>query len=262
MSKTLLCGIYYIKNMINDKYYIGQSVDIKRRWIEERCQLNRDEDAWNTHLQASWKLYGKENFEFYVIEICPTEQLDEREQFWINFYDAYYNGYNQSLGGGGTRGWNHTEETRKKLSEVHKQKITEERRQQMSEISKELWDNLEHRKNMSDFKKAWWANPENREKMSGKNSSSYGKPGKKGKDNPMYGVCRSGINSTRHSACIQIETGNYYYTTTDASQQTGINRGHIGEVCRGTRMIAGGYHWRYATEEETANYLMKMGVAI
>ena len=247
---------------MNNKYYIGQSIDIKRRWTDERCQLNSTEKAWNTHLQSAWKLYGKENFEFKIIEICDADNLDSQEQFWIEFYDSYKNGYNQSLGGGGTRGWKHTDEMRKKFSEIQRQQTTEYKRKQISETSKERWSDPEYRQYMSEVMLDWWSNPENKAKKSGENSWSYGKHGKQGKDNPMYGVCRSGINSTHHTACVQIETDTYYYTMTDAGQQTGVNRAHIGAVCRGERKTAGGFHWRFATEEETKEYLETMGVAV
>jgi len=40
-----------------------------------------------------------ENFLFEVIEEVENEKLDEREKYWINYYDSYYNGYNATLGG-------------------------------------------------------------------------------------------------------------------------------------------------------------------
>lgn len=43
--------------------------------------------------------YGLENFTFEVLEECPSELLNEREIYWINYFDSYYNGYNCTLGG-------------------------------------------------------------------------------------------------------------------------------------------------------------------
>ena len=43
--------------------------------------------------------YGIENFTFSVIEECSQEQLNEREIYWIEYYDTYKNGYNSTLGG-------------------------------------------------------------------------------------------------------------------------------------------------------------------
>ena len=64
-----ICGIYYIKNLINGKYYIGQSQDIYKRWARERMYLRSDKTAWNEHLQNAWRKYGEDNFELTVLEV-------------------------------------------------------------------------------------------------------------------------------------------------------------------------------------------------
>jgi len=43
--------------------------------------------------------YGKENFIIEEIEKCNQELLNEREKYWISFYNSYENGYNSTLGG-------------------------------------------------------------------------------------------------------------------------------------------------------------------
>lgn len=43
--------------------------------------------------------YGKDNFIIEQIEQCNQEDLNDREKYWINFYDSYRNGYNSTLGG-------------------------------------------------------------------------------------------------------------------------------------------------------------------
>ena len=260
MKNKPLCGIYYIKNLVNNKYYIGQSRNIKRRWNREKFELNGEGDAWNVHLQRAWRKYGEDNFEFAVVEICSLEQLDERERFWVSFYNSYNNGYNQSLGGGGVSGWKHTEESRAKLSESQINGITEERRIQMGVISKEYWSCEENRERIRKNRKQWWSNPDNRAKTI-EAMKSADRVILRGKDHPLYGVDKSGLNSIRHKSCIQIETGIFYYTLTDASKQTGANLGKICEVCNGKRKTTGGYHWRYATDEEIVDYLSKMEVA-
>ena len=44
---------------------------------------------------------GREHFNVEEIEKVPRELLNEREQYWINYYDSFYNGYNRTLGGEG-----------------------------------------------------------------------------------------------------------------------------------------------------------------
>ena len=119
MKKGKICGIYKITNKINDKIYIGLSVDIEDRWYEHRRDLNAQKHK-NRHLQRAWNKYGEDNFIFEIIIECSEEELRDKEKFYINYYDSYHNGYNMTLGGDGTIGRFHSLETRKKISESNK----------------------------------------------------------------------------------------------------------------------------------------------
>lgn len=90
-----MTGIYKITNLITNKTYIGQSTNIEQRWEEHKFYSNNE----HTALQAAFKKYGISNFSFEIIEECSKEQLDEREIYWIKFYDSYNNGYNLTKGG-------------------------------------------------------------------------------------------------------------------------------------------------------------------
>lgn len=52
-----------------------------------------------TGVDAAIKKYGKENFDIDIIEECPPELLDEKERYYINYYNSYNKGYNLTLGG-------------------------------------------------------------------------------------------------------------------------------------------------------------------
>lgn len=88
-----MTGIYKITNTINGKCYIGQSIDIVRRWRQHRTDYQTEEKV----LYQAMRKYGFENFSFEVLEECKATVLDERELFWINEYDSYNNGYNATL---------------------------------------------------------------------------------------------------------------------------------------------------------------------
>lgn len=47
------------------------------------------------------KKYGSENFHAEEIEECDNSLLNEREKYWINFYNSYSDGYNMTKGGEG-----------------------------------------------------------------------------------------------------------------------------------------------------------------
>lgn len=92
-------GIYKITNLAKESQniYIGQSSNIEKRWQNHLSDLNLDRP-----LYRAIKKYGVENFKFEIIEICLVSELDEREIYWINYYDSFFNGYNLTLGGNGS----------------------------------------------------------------------------------------------------------------------------------------------------------------
>lgn len=93
-----MVGIYKITNKINGHSYIGQSIDIKRRWRDHKSKWVNQ----NYPLQKAFKKYGMKNFSFEVLEECNVKELDEKEIYYINKFDTYNNGYNATTGGQGT----------------------------------------------------------------------------------------------------------------------------------------------------------------
>ena len=95
-----ICGIYKITNTINNKCYIGQSIDIEKRFRQHKNNYdNSNELSYDAHFYRAIRKHGIDNFKFEIIEECEQDRLDEREIFWIDYYDSFYNGYNSTLGG-------------------------------------------------------------------------------------------------------------------------------------------------------------------
>lgn len=90
-----MIGIYKITNLITQQSYIGQSNNIERREIEHFNNNKYNQQKIDKEIQN----LGKENFSFEILEECSIDKLNEREKYWINFYDSFYHGYNQTKGG-------------------------------------------------------------------------------------------------------------------------------------------------------------------
>lgn len=92
--------IYKIKNNINNKLYIGKTErSIEERW-NEHC---RHASLYpNIPLYKAILKYGKDNFSITLLEECNNQIIDEREIYWINYYNTYTgDGYNCTGGGEG-----------------------------------------------------------------------------------------------------------------------------------------------------------------
>lgn len=87
--------IYKIENLINHKIYIGQTNNPKRRFQEHKAKGYASKGV--KILYYAFDKYGLENFSFDIIE--ETENYNEREKYWIKYYDSFENGYNMTLGG-------------------------------------------------------------------------------------------------------------------------------------------------------------------
>lgn len=109
-----MIGIYCITNTVNNKKYIGQSIDIIKRFKQHQCCCKK------SHLYKSMKKYGLGAFEFSIIKVIKNTKithllLDAYEQFYINKYNTCnpIYGYNKQAGGSGGKP---NEETKKMQS--------------------------------------------------------------------------------------------------------------------------------------------------
>lgn len=87
-KRTKLSGIYCIKNNITGKIYIGSSKHIMSRIFGgsstshiKSLTLN---NHINHHLQGSWNIYGKDNFSYYILELCNISDLLNKEKHYFD----------------------------------------------------------------------------------------------------------------------------------------------------------------------------------
>ncbi len=121
MSKVISGIIYKVTNNTNGKSYIGQTIDkLSRRKSGHKCRFKSGKYK-NSILYLAFEKFGWENFSWSVIDECGTkEELDRLEKLYIeNLNTKSPNGYNLTDGGdGGTLGYEHTGEDRKRMSNL------------------------------------------------------------------------------------------------------------------------------------------------
>ncbi len=144
-----MTGIYCIKNKVNNKVYIGQSVDVKDRLWHHKSSLKHNRHE-NDYLQKAWNKYGEDCFEFIVLEYCSEEELNEKEISYIALYNSTNRDFGYNFETGGSLHKHMSVESRKKMSEAKKGKyigeknpmygvhlkISEERKRKLSEMFK------------------------------------------------------------------------------------------------------------------------------
>jgi group I intron endonuclease len=178
--------LYKITDALNNKVYIGQTIDNKKRWMQHKAYAKRP-DKTGQYIHRAMAKYGVENFSFEIIATCQTqEDADETESLLIIQYNSRSKDYGYNLMVGGSHG-GHSEETKQKQrdatlnqiatqghpaqgrivtqeeKELHRKarldnpiEYTSELRQRMSEAHIGIKDSDETKKNKADSAKAAW----------------------------------------------------------------------------------------------------------
>jgi group I intron endonuclease len=113
-------GIYSIVNIENQNRYIGSTSDLARRWSQHKVMLNGSRHH-SDRLQMDWDLFSNIKFNFEILEYCEADDiiLHDREQHWINYFDASNPEKGYNVESDAVR-HTHSKETRIKISESNK----------------------------------------------------------------------------------------------------------------------------------------------
>ena len=149
--------VYCIENIINGKKYIG----VTKRSVEQRFKAHKrtalNKNSKKCHIHDAMLKYGIQHFEIKEIDSATsTEELFEKEKYWIKQLDTKNTGYNETDGGEGCFGWKATNQQKleNKTRNIERNKDPKYR-EFVSNKTKEAMKNLpqETRKRMSDFAK-------------------------------------------------------------------------------------------------------------
>jgi len=152
---TNLGKIYKIKNLVNQKEYVGCTISTLKKRFEEHIFRCTKSDS-NTKLCNSIRKYGSDKFIIELIEECELSSIYEREKFYINEIKTFDSGLNSTIGGEGCLGYKHSKEIREKISKLikegrsHKNKTYDiiygersiEEKKNRQESVKKSWENM------------------------------------------------------------------------------------------------------------------------
>lgn len=200
--------IYLITNLINGHKYVGQTyMKLSDRWDKHVSDMNCGRE---TSLYRAMRKYGITNFKITVLETCPIEQLDEREIYWISFYNTFHDGYNETLGGQNQKPF-FSEQDLDRLNELYRQGYSHLTLSKLFNCSPETI--VKHLK--YDIER----------------------------DHMGKTICQIDPDTGR---ILTI----YPSTVAANDACGGTIRGHLNEVCTGRALTAGGYYWQFATGNE------------
>ena len=222
----------YVHIAPNGKRYYGiTKLEPKKRWGSGKGYSNQ-------YFSRAIEKYGWQNIEHIILfDSLTEEQAKELEQYFIQWYDTTnpQHGYNISPGG---EAGNHSEETRKKISDKNRGRHYSE----------------ETRKKISDAHKGKKLSAEHKQKLRDANG---------GRNNPNYGKHHSEETKKKLSKpVICITTKKLFYGAHEAQRQLGISSSNITNCCKGKLKSSGKYNgqklvWRYINYKHNKTYRIK-----
>ena len=183
---------------------------------------------------------------FEITEYCDDNELDDREIYWISYYNTYKAGFNANEGGAANRNFDRTDDFKQLMSSIIKDTwvAADDRRK---ELSTKMSGN-----NNPMFGKYGALNPAYGKDHSGEKNGMYGRHHTK-ESNELNRQAHLGAKNKMSKPVFCIETQVIFASQGEAGRVMNCDSSTINKCCKGVKKTAGGYHWRYATQEEILN---------
>ena len=228
--------IYCWLNLVNGKRYIGQAGNFYVRMTRYKG------GNYNPHMKFAIDKYGIDNFDITIVEKdVPLDNLDEREQYWMDYYESYNpdKGYNICPIASSCRGvpaWNKglqvPDEIKAKISESLKRYYSEH----------EVWN-----KGVPQTEEA---KEKNRLANLGENNGMYGKHHKEETKKKIKEILtgrkvpiEQRIKMSKPIKCV--ETNKEYMSAVEAAKELGRTQVAVWNALNGKSKTCRGYHWKY-----------------
>lgn len=205
--------IYCITNRLNNKKYVGQTVNSLKVRYAEHCRKNTGA------VGKAIRKYGRENFSVEQLDVATNiAELNEKEIYWIAHIGTLApNGYNLCYGGGNTKGYHHKMESKERMS------VTKKRARIMQGKNNHFYG-----KRHTD---------ETRKKMSEKWQSGERVMTEENKEKMRKAHYTKGVRNKT--------TGEEFTSVKLAAEKYNLKDTHISRVCKGKRKRTGGFEWEY-----------------
>lgn len=212
--------IYRIINLQNNKIYIGKTtVDLSTRWSQHIYEAKTPTcKGYNFVLHKAIRKYGKNNFSIEVIDAIDDSILEEREKFWISYYNCMIpNGYNMTFGGEGSI----------KIDRDKVRNLWNQGTMTLTDIANELQCSKEAIRTILRIQEPTFSSDEAQERALKK--------------------CRKKV----YQYSLTGELINIYPSIAAASTAVGVDRSCISRVCSGKKKTSKGFLWSFTplTEE-------------
>ena len=220
-----MIGIYMFTNKINNKKYIGQSINIERRYYQHSINsLNEKCLEYSSYFYKAIRKYGFSSFSFEILEECEQEQLDEHEIYWIKYYNTNNSEFGYNLTAGGNA---------------------------MPDKSKKIYQYDLNKNFIASFKNAYEAAKILGEGFYQSSIQSCASHSNHTKTVNGYIFTYEGDDFSWHDIKQEKEviriskdgTKTYFHSRHEAARQSGTYPSNIAKVLKGERKTAGGYRW-------------------
>lgn len=235
-------GVYIIKNLINNKVYVGSASNFQRRFYLHKRELNNNNHHSN-HLQKSWNKYGSSNFEFIILENteCVKDVLLQTEQKYIDLYKSSNRkyGYNINPNAESSLGVKRSDEYKRKSSESRKGKISGDKNPMFGKSVYSVW-----------VEKYGIEEADKMQKEANKKNSDSNKGKGKGEKNLII----SALNKQKTRPVLQYDLNNTFIkewnSITEAADYLKTTPKTIRKICLSGDAKKHNFIWKYKTEND------------